>query len=214
MLKEEYEEEMRLIQAQNPVEAELYPIVVDIIQPTITHDLSRRYIFGRQRSNKGQIYYGLSNFPDIAILSKSFINNTNESIKSEDWEQLRGCIEVKRLGEKLIPEKEINDLIKNKPENLDKLKGQLLGDLLWYKKLIYTNGKEWRYLYIEEYSDKLKDTVIDTVNERIKNEKQQKVFNWWKSLKKIPFKYKDKCITKDCTNDWENFLNNIKKIKW
>lgn len=214
MLKEEYDEEITLIKVQNPVEAELYPIVVDIIQPTITHDLSRRYIFGRQRSSKGQIYYGLSNFPDIAILSKTFKNNTNNIIKKEDWEQLRGCIEVKRLEDKLITEKEIKKVINNKPERLDTLMGQLLGDLLWYKKIIYTNGKEWRYLYIEEYSTKLKDAVINTVNERIKNEKQKKDFNWWKSLKDIPFNYIDKCITKDCTNDWEKFLDNIKKINW
>ena len=85
--KEYYSEEIRLIEKQNDVEAELYPLVAGIIQPTLKN-LSKRYVFGRQRSSMGQIYYGLSNFPDIVILDKSYENKSRKSIKIEDWRQL------------------------------------------------------------------------------------------------------------------------------
>ena len=70
--KEDYTEEIGLIENQNYVEAELYPIVADIIKPTLKDSLSKRYVFGRRKSNMGQIYYGLSNFPDIVILDKTY----------------------------------------------------------------------------------------------------------------------------------------------
>ena len=44
--KEDYTEEIGLIENQNYVEAELYPIVADIIKPTLKDSLSKRYVFG------------------------------------------------------------------------------------------------------------------------------------------------------------------------
>ena len=85
--KEDYTEEIGLIKKQNYVEAELYPIVADIIKPTLKDSLSKRYVFGRQRSALGQIYYGLSNFPDIVILDKTYENKSRKSIKIEEWKK-------------------------------------------------------------------------------------------------------------------------------
>ena len=96
MEKQEYIEEIELISEQNNSEVEIYPMAVEIIQPTIIN-LSKQYIFARRKSDGGQIYYGLSSFADIAILEKEFKNVPNTCIKNEEWSKLRGCLEVKAL---------------------------------------------------------------------------------------------------------------------
>ena len=172
MEKQEYVEEIELIKEQNNVEFEIYPMAVEIIQPTIK-SLSKRYVFARRKSDRGQIYYGLSSFPDVAILDKKFNNVPNTSISEEEWSKLRGCLEVKALYNSLITKKEIRDVLENKPQKLEKEgMGQLIGEILWYKKVLYTNGIEWRYLHIDDYNDKLRDTVITIANNRIKFEKE------------------------------------------
>ena len=83
MTKEKYQKEIELIKAQNNTEFELYPLATEIIQP-VTEDLSKRYVFNRKRTEKGNIYYGLSSFPDIAILDKTFEDIDRGKIKEED----------------------------------------------------------------------------------------------------------------------------------
>lgn len=53
--------------------------------------------------------------------------------------------------------------------------GQLIGEILWYKKVLYTNGKEWNYIYIDKYSQELKETVLKIVNARITSEKVKRI---------------------------------------
>ena len=101
MTEDEYKEEIELIEEQNNVEFEIYPMVLEIIKPTIKN-LSKRYVFARRKTARGQIYYGLSSFPDVAILDKSFKNVQNSQITMEDWLKLKGCLEVKALGKALI----------------------------------------------------------------------------------------------------------------
>ena len=55
MTKEKYQKEIELIQAQNNTEIELYPLATEIIQ-TATEGLSKRYVFDRKKSKKGNIY--------------------------------------------------------------------------------------------------------------------------------------------------------------
>ena len=155
MEKQEYIEEVNLIKEQNDTEFEIYPMAVEIIQPTIKN-LSKRYVFARRKTDKGQIYYGISSFPDVAILDKKFINISNKTISEEEWRQLKGCLEVKALETELITQDQVENVIsKNKkPDILKPEIGQLIGEILWYKKVLYTNGIEWRCLYIKEYSEK------------------------------------------------------------
>ena len=213
MTKEEYEEEINLIREQNDVEFELYPMVTEIIQPTLSN-LSKRYVFARTRTKRGQIYYGLSSFPDVAILDKNFKNDIKEKISEKDWHKLKGCLEVKKLESELITKKEIEEALLQ--EKLSINMGQLIGEILWYKKVVYTNGKEWRFLQISSYSEEIINTIIKTFNERIKSGKD---YDWWDSLKsfgaEIKDRLKDELITKDCLKDWKCFENEIKcKIKW
>ena len=49
------------------MEAELYPIAVEIIKEA-TEGLLKRYVFSKRKVELGQIYYGLCCVPDIAIM--------------------------------------------------------------------------------------------------------------------------------------------------
>ena len=214
--KEYYSEEIKLIEKQNDVEAELYPLVAGIIQPTLKN-LSKRYVFGRQRSSMGQIYYGLSNFPDIVILDKSYENKSRKNIKIEDWRQLRGCVEVKNLKHSLMTEEEIRTTLSNKPMHITREMGQLIGDLLWYKKVIYTNGLQWRFLSItDDDNNELANRIIEVVNKRIKLEEAKHPFDWWENIemKDGMLNYTDICLAKDCIQEWDKFIKRVNNIKW
>lgn len=206
MEKQEYIEEVNLIKEQNDTEFEIYPMAVEIIRPTIKN-LSKRYVFARRKTDKGQIYYGISSFPDVAILDKKFKNISNKTISEEVWHQLKGCLEVKALETKLITKDQIEEVLSTKPDKLKKEIGQLIGEILWYKKVLYTNGVEWRCLYINEYSEELIKRIIGMVNERIDSEKENpnKDFDWWEKFKDIEFKIVDECITKNCIENWDDF---------
>ena len=215
MEKQEYIEEVNLIKEQKDTEFEIYPMAVEIIQPTIKN-LSKRYVFARRKTDKGQIYYGISSFPDVTILDKKFINISNKTISEEVWPQLKGCLEVKALETKLITQDQVEKVISTKPDILNPEIGQLIGEILWYKKVLYTNGIEWRCLYIKEYSEELIKRIIEIVNKRIDLEKENsnKEFNWWESFKDIDFEIVDECITKNCIENWDDFIAKIHKINW
>ena len=211
--KEEYIEEIGLIKKQNYVEAELYPIVADIIKPTLKDSLSKRYVFGRQRRGLGQIYYGLSNFPDIVILDKTYENKSRKSIKIEEWKKLRGCVEVKNLNYSLITEEKIKSTISNSFEHITGEMGQLIGDLLWYKKVIYTNGIQWRFLSLDD-NNEMNHKILKVVNKRIKLEDGKNTFDWWNQIKDLSFNYTDICLSKDCRQEWNEFVKRVKEIEW
>lgn len=211
--KEDYTEEIGLIKKQNYVEVELYPLVADIIKPTLKDSLSKRYVFGRQRRGLGQIYYGLSNFPDIVILDKTYENKSRKSIKIEEWKKLRGCVEVKNLNYSLITEEKIKSTISNSFEHITGEMGQLIGDLLWYKKVIYTNGIEWRFLSLDD-KEEIDNTIVEVVNKRIETEEEGNSFDWWKNIKDLSFNYTDICLSKDCRREWNEFVKRVKEIEW
>lgn len=211
--KEDYIEEIGLIEKQNYVEAELYPIIADIIKPTLKDSLSKRYVFGRRKSNMGQIYYGLSNFPDIVILDKTYENKSRKSIKIKEWKKLRGCVEVKNLNHRLITEEEIKSTLSNSFEHLTREMGQLIGDLLWYKKVIYTNGIQWRFLSLDD-KEEIDNTIVEVVNKRIETEEAGNSFDWWKNIKDLSFNYTDICLSKDCRREWNEFVKRVKEIEW
>ena len=211
--KEDYIEEIGLIEKQNYVEVELYPLVADIINPTLKNSLSKRYVFGRRKSNMGQIYYGLSNFPDIVILDKTYENKSRKSIKIEEWKKLRGCVEVKNLNHSLITEEEIKSTISNSFEHITGEMGQLIGDLLWYKKVIYTNGIQWRFLSLDD-NNEMNHKILKVVNKRIKLEDGKNSFDWWNQIKDLSFNYTDICLSKDCRQEWNEFVKRVKEIEW
>ncbi|CIV78989.1 Uncharacterised protein [Streptococcus pneumoniae] len=195
-------------------------IFSSVIKPTLKDSLSKRYVFGRQRRGLGQIYYGLSNFPDIVILDKTYENKSRKSIKIEEWKKLRGCVEVKNLNYSLITEEKIKSTISNsfehitgEMEQLTGEMGQLIGDLLWYKKVIYTNGIEWRFLSLDD-KEEIDNTIVEVVNKRIETEEAGNSFDWWKNIKDLSFNYTDICLSKDCRQEWNEFVKRVKEIEW
>ncbi|WP_252189010.1 hypothetical protein [Streptococcus pseudopneumoniae] len=161
----------------------------------------------------GQIYYGLSNFPDIVILDKTYENKSRKSIKIEEWKELRGCVEVKNLNYSLITEEKIKSTISNSFEHITGEMGQLIGDLLWYKKVIYTNGIEWRFLSLDD-KEEIDNTIVEVVNKRIETEEAGNSFDWWKNIKDLSFNYTDICLSKDCRREWNEFVKRVKEIEW
>ncbi len=196
-----YIDEINLIENQNNTERDLYYLVKQTLEP-YCRGLSLRIVAERRKSELGQIFYGISSVPDIAILDRDFNNEKNKVINKENRDKLKGCIEVKNLGEKLYTL------------------------ILWYKRLLYTNGKEWR-LFTFNNSGEYDDEIIGIVTKRIKKEKKGK-FNWTedsdikqtvkdifildKKIEEKDKKIEEKRITKDCTKNWDEFIAEIKKI--
>lgn len=221
MTFQEYKDEIELIKEQNDTEFELYPLVVDIIMPTLKN-LSKRYVFARRKTELGQIYYGISSFPDVAIMERDFRNKQHKDISINNWNMIRGCVETKKLDSELY---ELDDLIKhlskviseNKPMKNDI--GQLLGEILWYKKVLYTNGIKWKLFYIKSYNKKEIGKIIDIVSSRIEKEKDpnsREDFCWWKTkeIEEIVNKISEKTISENCLDNWEDFEKEINTIDW
>lgn len=217
MNKEEYCDEIALIKEQNNVELEIYPLVSELIAPTLT-GLSKRYVFARRLSELGQIYYGISSFPDIAIVDRDFKNEKHKEIKGENWKKLRGCVEVKAYNNLLYNLDTLKKYIDhNSKSSLSKFQlqevSQLIGEILWYKNVLYTNGVQWKLFKFNSWLEYEK-IIIDLVKSRINKTLSD---DWWKSksIKTIfDEKIEEIVISENCSNDWDNFNENIKKLSW
>lgn len=213
MNREEYMDEIQLIQDQNDTEFEIYPLVSEIISPTLK-ELSKRYVFARRRSPLGHIYYGISSFPDIAILDRNFRNKECKVVEEENWNKLKGCVEVKAYNKPLYNLKELKDYIySSKCEKQLNEVAQLIGEIIWYKKVLYTNGVQWKLFTFKSYSN-YKDIIIESVNKRINNSLQK---DWWNkpAISNIINKeILEETIIDDCINNWVEFIRNIEKINW
>ncbi len=210
-----YIDEINLIKNQNNTERDLYYLVKQMLEPYCC-GLSLRIVAERIKSELGQIFYGISSVPDIAILDRDFVNNQHYKITGKNRDKLKGCIEVKNLGEKLYTLEELQKEFKN--ENVGTAAGQLAGEILWYKKLLYTNGKEWR-LFTFYNSGDYDDEIIGIVEKRKKQEERNEEFNWIEDsgieqtvIDILNENIEEKLITKDCTKNWDEFIAEIKKI--
>lgn len=210
-----YKDEINLIENQNNTERDLYYLVKQTLEP-YCGGLSLRIVAERRKSRLGQIFYGISSVPDIAILDRDFVNKQHYKITGKNRDKLKGCIEVKNLGEKLYTLEELKEKLKNK--NVGTAAGQLIGEILWYKKLLYTNGTEWR-LFTFNNSGEYDDKIIGIAESRIMAEGKKKDFDWTEDagIKKTARKILNKnieetLITEDCTKNWDEFIAEIKKI--
>ena len=132
---EKYTTEVELIEKQNDVEHDLYNIIANVIRDRAAfNDVSVRDIGNRRRSKskKEKVFWGLKGFPDFVFLDKEYQPVEN----NVDRQYLYGVIEAKFVDKPLYTS--IDD------------KRQLWGHLLWFKKVIYTNGIEWRFYSVEE----------------------------------------------------------------
>lgn len=179
--------------------------------------LSKRYVFARYISQLGQIYYGTSSFPDIAILDRDFKNEEHKEINFENWKKLKACVEVKAYNKKLYDLEELKNLIKESEKSLldSTLKevAQLIGEILWYKKVLYTNGVQWKLFRLNSYLE-FKKEIIEIVQERINSKTQSDWLKKTEILNIINSKISEENITDNCIKNWETFKKNIENIDW
>lgn len=213
MTREEYFNELTLIEKQNNTEYDLYYTIAALIKqsPYIKSEkLSVRAVFRRTKSARGQIFYGLSNFPDLVILDQNFRNADNDHAHIDNIDQIYGCIEVKNMSTPLL---DIGPLLKEGKAALSRDEGQLLGDILWYGKVLYTNGRDWRYLKWDRQGKEFAD-IKRIVEKRIKVGKSQTDFDWYEEMKACQIDLSKIEVSEFSSEDWESLINGIYEIKW
>lgn len=119
---------------------------------------------------------GFGSFPDLAIFDENFPEG-QEPKNGEEGENtilknIYGCVEAKCIGSDLIECLDPNTIAiscdKKKTYYVNKKntsslngsggkandEGQLLGEVLWYGKVLYTNGVIWKYYKLSQKSGK------------------------------------------------------------
>lgn len=222
MTLKEYMREINLMKNQNYTEFDMYSVIASLMREGGNiKELSLRDVNRRQgRTNRGRVFYGLSSIPDFAILDVDFVNSENWM---NDVNMLYGCVEIKGIDTKLLSIEEILTKINN-GEKITSDDGQLLGEVLWYKKVLYTNGLAWKFLEWnkdEPSWENIKDIVQDRIGKENGAEtKEKKLSEWYRSdkinLKEIAIK-EELYITlseKTTDDDWKHFVQKLYKIKW
>lgn len=172
----DYFKELNLMEKQNQTEYDVYHLVYMMIRNSLNDEkVSFRDVHRRQKSSKGQVFYGLSSVPDFIIADENFEDSKiiyNKSLKKidniENKSFLYGCVEVKNPW--LTQNLNINEIInkaKKDSLNLSYVEGQLLGELLWYKKVLYTDGLKWELVTLKPLDEELfLKNVLNTVKTR------------------------------------------------
>lgn len=184
MTLEQYMRELWLMDKQYGQEEELYSLINMLLRDgPNTENLSIRDVHKGQRiktenKNVEQRKYidGFGSFPDLAIFDESFPEG-QEPKNGEEGENtilknIYGCVEAKCIGSDLIECLDSNTIDiscdKKKKYYVNKKNtsslnesngkandaGQLLGELLWYGKVLYTNGVIWKYYKLSQKSGK------------------------------------------------------------
>ena len=218
----EYMREIRLMKNQNHTEYDMYSVISSLmregtnIKKLSLRDVNRRW----GRTNRGRVFYGLSSIPDFAILDVDFINSENWM---NDIDMVYGCVEIKGINKTLISIEEVLKKI-SYGEEINLEEGQLLGEVLWYKKVLYTNGLVWKFLEWNK-DESSWEQIMALVQERIRMEieeetREENLSEWYLNdkigLKKIRIK-EELLITlsKNTTYDeWEEFVQRLYNIKW
>lgn len=207
---------------------------------------------------------GFGSFPDLAIFDESFPDLSDEENIVSNLKKIYGCVEAKCIGKDLIEFLDLNttEIIceKNEEDNwigyygkknkiiLNEAKGrandagQLLGELLWYGKVLYTNGVIWKYYKLSEKSEEIINAIRkewisadsnngDTLQEEKKKHKTW-IFEQCKeenleitikseeigNLTEIYEKIKDKpsipTFDSQDSQEWKNFKTNLAAIDW
>ena len=151
----------------------------------VAHAPSAESIPGRQLLGGEKIESRISlSFPDIAILNNNF--SAKYSLPINQLNYIYGCIECKKIKSKfpiLVSGK--YTISKNaagrltvckkvaspKPSYKEDL-SQLLGELLWYGKVLYTDGLVWKYFKITNLTNNSSQRLdIRSLREKIFKEK-------------------------------------------
>lgn len=229
---DKYKKEIELMKKQNMTEYDVYSIIASIIREGKNVELlSIRDVNRRRKSERGQVFYGLSGIPDFVILDLDFDNNDNKDMKINNIDKIYGCIEIKEVNYTLLNVKDIIEKVKLGIELRDE-EGQLLGEVLWYRKVLYTNGIRWMYYEWENIDKNDWDYIKKLVKTRINMEKEYRTkenIDSRKSVNLSNFNYYNKIkfenininevelisLSNDIKDDqWNDFINKVHNIKW
>ena len=209
---------------------------------------------------------GFGSFPDLAIFDESFPDFSGENLQEENivsnLQKIYGCVEAK-CNKKNPEQIEVKIVAENKSEqpkqknyfierNNTKTylhyadtgkatdEGQFLGELLWYGKVLYTNGVIWKYYKLSEETEtinNIRKKYISSINENNLPEGTFEHKTWiFEQCKERTLKMISKDIgdltkiynkIKDNTSmpafnefnsqdyqEWKNFKTNLAAIDW
>ncbi len=148
---EDYIKELDLMDKQYGQEEELYPLVNMILRANCNLDgLSLRDVHGSRSSGmKHSLLRGYAGFSDLVILGKDYCPDEDYNNVDKHVEKMYGCVEIKTDANKYY--EIIDDGIFERYIN----KSQVIGQLIWYGKAIYTNGYKWQYLELDKKINRL-----------------------------------------------------------
>lgn len=124
---DDFKREIKLSYMQHPHdqrEEELYSIVLSILRDNNLN--KNRYSFRDIHQNpkkRNNVLYGISSNPDLAVYDLKLTDDTDYNQKKF----IHGVVEIKAIGTKL--------------ENKEKT--QLLNEVVWFGRVLYTNGVHW-----------------------------------------------------------------------
>ena len=210
---EDYFKELDLMDKQYGQEEELYPLVNMILRANCNLDgLSLRDVHNHNSTKmKHSLLYGYAGFSDLVILGRDYCPDEDYHNINKHVEKMYGCVEIKTSVA------DIENL--NEGYNKRYINGsQVIGQLAWYGKTIYTNGYMWRYLELDESGVKRLDfpkVPVKDKNENIKG------FSLGRGSRKFHFRVKticnlneDKQLTDENKKQWNCLKQNLKKIDW
>jgi len=172
---EDYISEIELIKKQNNVEYDLYTVIANVLRERKTFkNTSLRFVGERKRtaSAKEKVFWALRGFPDFVILGKDYEPAENDT----DRKLVYGAVEAKAVGRPILESK--NDQL------------QFIGHLLWFGKVIYTNGLDW-YFYEntwvvdEEEITRMQEISYNKYAKKPKNVEEDKEINAYLNRFKI-----------------------------
>lgn len=215
---ETYKKELEFIRDQNDCERDLYHLVREILRSSDRmKDLSLRDVSGRHHSKMGEVFYGLSAFPDLVILDSEFKNKDNADWCIENADMIYGAVEVKALCSRLYDLDDFFDSVQNGKFSSEKKnqddQWRLLGECIWNKKLIYTNGIQWQIIQCD-YKNGEWENICKVVKERIsrRTRKDDSLEEDWRN--NINFQNISKKAKLFDMNAKKNKLENMKEDEW
>lgn len=148
----EYELELRLAFSQHPKdnrEEEIYSLILSIMRNVYSKKIYDEKVFSIRDIHQSppvrrDTLYGESGYPDLAIYSQNLKDDTDR----EDFKNILGIVEAKAIGGTYKRDRE-----------------HILGEINYYKKVLYTNGILWVYYNKDEKNvESLEDDYIWKVN--------------------------------------------------
>ncbi len=196
---ENYIREVELIIKQNNVEIELYSLIKDIIfSLSYSSKISIRNVSVRRRSDKSKLFYGMAGFPDLIILSPCF---KSDEINKDN---IYGVVEAKAVGK---------DILKT---------SQLIGHIISYNRVLYTNGFKWIY-YEYFFNEEEMKFIKEVEKKHYKNSDLGDDYSSFHTgiIDKIESKWEISLIDRNIDGkmnwsrkEWNKLINKLENIEW